>query len=67
MEKTKDWLLLNAVECWLHYCSNTTAYTDDYIRLRDEYREALTALDDSKDAQPAPKRTTRKRTTQSTK
>jgi hypothetical protein len=38
MQKTTDWLLLNAVECWLHYCSNTTEYTEDYYKLRDEYR-----------------------------
>lgn len=67
MQKTTDWLLLNAVECWLYYCSDSVEYKEQYIRLRDEYRNALAALDESKDAQPAPKRTTRKRTTQSTK
>lgn len=76
MTKSKEWLLLNAVECWLHYCSTTTQYTDEYIRLRDEYTKAVQALNEEqehKDAvecnetpaeptQPEPKQS-RKRTT----
>jgi hypothetical protein len=69
MTKSKEWLLLNAVECWLHYCSTTTQYTDEYIRLRDEYTKAVQELNEEqehKDApeliQPEPKQS-RKRTT----
>lgn len=66
MQKTTDWLLLNAVECWLHYCSNTTEYTEDYYKLRDEYRVLV-----NKDTAPVaedertPSRTTRTRTNKS--
>ena len=69
MTKSKEWLLLNAVECWLHYCSTTTQYTDEYIRLRDEYTKAVQALNEEQehkdvpeDVQPEPKQP-RKRTT----
>ena len=64
MTKSKEWLIYNAVKCWLHYCSTTTEYTEEYYKLRDEY-EALAnqngdEVDITKDAQPKP-RATRKR------
>lgn len=43
--KTRTWLLLNAVECWLHHYSGSGDYTEQYITLRDELRLTL-----SKDA-----------------
>ena len=67
MTETREWLLLNAVECWLHHYSNVGKFTDDYIKLRDELRIAVKQTDtftDNKDAaEPTPKPTTpRKRT-----
>lgn len=69
--KQKEWLLLNAIECWLYYCDEQLQYTNEYKVLRDEYRELVAALD-SKDAPEVvapkkPTRTTRSRTTKSTK
>lgn len=70
MNKSKEWLLLNAIECWLYYCDEQLQYTQQYKVMRDEYRE-LVAAHDSKDATkdeaPKPTRTTRSRTTKSTK
>ena len=68
MTETREWLLLNAVECWLHHYSNVGKFTDDYIKLRDELRQAVTQTDtftDNKDAAeipPTSKPTPRKRT-----
>ena len=65
MTKSKEWLIFNAIKCWLHYCANTTEYTDEYYKLRDEY-EALVGskgepIEEIKDA-PQTTRATRKRT-----
>ena len=66
MTETREWLLLNAVECWLHHYSNVGKFTDDYIKLRDELRQAVKETDtftDNKDAAETPlKPTPRKRT-----
>ena len=67
MTETREWLLLNAVECWLHHYSNVGKFTDDYVKLRDELRQAVKQTDtftDNKDAptKPTPKPTPRKRT-----
>jgi len=52
--KSKEWLILNAVECWLHYYSTpNTPTVEQYKELRDEYKQLM-------DAPPKPK-TTRKR------
>ena len=62
MTKSKEWLIFNAVKCWLHYCSTTTEYTEEYYKLRDEYLALLNENDEpveDKDAQTT--RTTRKR------
>lgn len=63
MTKSKEWLIYNAVKCWLHYCSTTTEYTEEYYKLRDEYEALLTQTEkeqESKDA-PTTTRATRKR------
>jgi len=64
MTKSKEWLIFNAVKCWLHYCANTTEYTDEYYKLRDEYEALINKnneeVDNIKDAAPKP-RATRKR------
>ena len=62
MTKSKEWLIFNAVKCWLHYCSTTTEYTEEYYKLRDEYLTLLEKepeVEEDKDAQTT--RTTRKR------
>jgi len=51
--KSKEWLILNAVECWLHHYAHTNTYTEQYMQLRDEFRVL-------KDAAPPVKKTTRK-------
>ena len=64
MTKSKEWLIFNAVKCWLHYCSTTTEYTEEYYKLRDEYLALLEKepeVEESKDAQTTTTRTTRKR------
>ena len=63
MTKSKEWLIFNAVKCWLHYCSTTTEYTEEYYKLRDEYEALLNSedeIEESKDA-PTTTRTIRKR------
>ena len=65
MTKSKEWLIFNAVKCWLHYCSTTTEYTEEYCKLRDEYLALLNQNDEPveelKDATTNTTRTTRKR------
>ena len=54
--KSKEWLILNAVECWLHYYSTpNTPTVEQYKELRDEYQQLLM------DAPPPQPKTTRKR------
>lgn len=54
--KSKEWLILNAVECWLHYYSTpNTPTVEQYKGLRDEYQQLL------KDADAPPPKPTRKR------
>jgi hypothetical protein len=63
MTRSREWLLLNAVESWLHhYSSPNTPTVEQYKQLRDEFHDAYMATI-SKDAdKPAPK-PSRKRTT----
>lgn len=50
--KSKEWLILNACECWLHYYGDPNNSTvEQYKELRDEYKQLIDA--------PKPK-TTRK-------
>jgi hypothetical protein len=65
MTKSKEWLIFNAVKCWLHYCSTTTEYTEEYYKLRDEYEALLNPNDEPveefKDAPTTTTKPTRKR------
>ena len=65
MTKTREWLLLNAVECWLHHYSSPPSETvEQYKQLRDEFHDTFMASIQPKDAaDDPPKRTTRKRNT----
>lgn len=63
MTRSREWLLLNAVEAWLvNYANTGTPTVEQYKQLRDEFHDAyMQTL--SKDAdKPAPKQP-RKRTT----
>jgi hypothetical protein len=61
MTKSKEWLIFNAVKCWLHYCSTTTEYTEEYYKLRDEYLALLEKEPEVRDADTPTTKTTRKR------
>lgn len=63
MTRSREWLLLNAVEAWLvNYANTGTPTVEQYKQLRDEFHDAYMATL-SKDAdKPAPK-SPRKRTT----
>ena len=63
MTRSREWLLLNAVESWLHhYSSPNTPTVEQYKQLRDEFHDAYmaTIIKDAEDT-PAPKQS-RKRT-----
>ena len=72
MTRTREWLLLNAVETWLHHYgeSGTPSTIEQYKELQKEFHDAYMAtitvdleLPPVKDEEPTPTRTTRKRTT----
>ena len=64
MTRSREWLLLNAVECWLHYYSKpNTPTVEQYKQLQAELHDAymLTQNKDAEDTPPPPKQP-RKRT-----
>ena len=63
MTKSREWLLLNAVECWLHYYSQpNTPTVEQYKQLQAEFHDAyMQTL--SKDAEEPTPKPTRKRKT----
>ena len=67
MIRTREWLLLTAVEAWLHHYSKPPSETvKQYKKLRDEFHDTYIKTLDVKDAETEPEspkpRTTRKRT-----
>ena len=64
MTRSREWLLLNAVEAWLvNYANTGTPTVDQYKQLRDEFYDAYMAtLNKDAEDTPAPKQP-RKRTT----
>lgn len=63
MTRSREWLLLNAVESWLHhYSSPNTSTVEQYKQLRDEFHDAYMATLNKDADTPAPKQP-RKRTT----
>jgi len=63
MTRSREWLLLNAVESWLHhYSSPNTSTVEQYKQLRDEFHDAYMATITNDADKPAPK-SPRKRTT----
>jgi len=72
MTRTREWLLLNAVETWLHHygTSGTPSTIEQYKDLQKEFHDAYMAtitvdleLPPVEDEESTPTRTTRKRTT----
>ena len=65
MTRTREWLLLNAVEAWLYHYQSDSHMSEQYKQLRDEFHDAYMASIQTKDAptDDPPKRTTRKRNT----
>jgi len=64
MIRSREWLLFNAVEAWLHHYSKPPSETvEQYKKLRDELHDTFIASIEIKDAETTTKpRTTRKRT-----
>ena len=63
MTRSREWLLLNAVEAWLvNYASTGTPTVEQYKQLRDEFHDAYVATLNKDADKPAPK-SSRKRTT----
>ena len=65
MTKSREWLLLNAVECWLHYYSTpNTPTVEQYKQLQSELHDAyMQSLDKDAPPEPEPKPITKRRTT----
>ena len=65
MIRSREWLLLNAVESWLHHYERAANVDTVYLykQLRDEFHDAYMATlnKDAEDTPPAPK-SPRKRT-----
>ena len=73
LTRSREWLLLNAVESWLYHYENvgTPTTIEQYKQMRDELHDTymLTLRKDAEeiveDEAPEPTRTTRKRSTTS--
>jgi len=66
MTRSREWLLLNAVESWLHhYSSPNTPTVEQYKQLRDEFHDAYMATlhKDAEEPTPSAPKSPRKRTT----
>ena len=63
MIRSREWLLFNAVEAWLHHYSKPPSETvEQYKKLRDELHDTFIASIQLKDADPPKPTTPRKRT-----
>jgi hypothetical protein len=73
LTRSREWLLLNAVEAWLHNYESVgnVATVEQYKLLRNEFHDAymqtlgMDAVQPVEDEAPEPTRTTRKRSTTS--
>ena len=64
MTKSREWLLLNAVECWLYHYQSDSPMSEQYKQLQAEFHDAYMATlhkDAEEPTPPAPK-SPRKRT-----
>ena len=62
MTRSREWLLLNAVEAWLYHYQSDSPMSEQYKQLRDEFHDAYMATLNKDADKPAPKQP-RKRTT----
>ena len=65
MTRSREWLLLNAVEAWLHhYRTPNTPTVEQYKQLRDEFHDAYmaTIIKDAEEPTPPTSKSPRKRT-----
>ena len=62
MTRSREWLLLNAVESWLYHYQSDSPTSEQYKQLRDEFHDAYMATLNKDADKPAPK-SPRKRTT----
>jgi len=65
LQRSREWLLYNAVEAWLHHYSlPNTPTVEQYKQLRDEFHDAYMQTLHKDAPEPTPKSTTstRKRT-----
>ena len=63
MTRSREWLLLNAVECWLHYYSSpNTPTVEQYKQLQAEFHDAYMATlhKDAEEPTPQPPTSSRK-------
>ena len=65
MTRSREWLLLNAVEAWLYHYQSDSPTSEQYKQLRDELHDAYMATYLNKDAEdtPPPPKSPRKRKT----
>jgi len=67
MTRSREWLLLNAVECWLHYYSSpNTPTVEQYKQLQAEFHDAYMATlkePEEQEPKPTPKRKPNAKTT----
>ena len=58
MTRSREWLLLNAVECWLHYYSSpNTPTVEQYKQLQAEFHDAYMVTLNKDAEEPTPKPT----------
>ena len=65
MTRSREWLLLNAVESWLYHYQSDSSTSEQYKQLRDELHDAYmqTLNKDAEPTEPEPKPTPQRRTT----
>ena len=65
MIRSREWLLLNAVESWLHHYERAANVDTVYLykQLRDEFHDAYMATITKDVDEPKPKPTTKRRAT----
>ena len=68
MTRSREWLLLNAVESWLYHYQSDSPTSEQYKQLRDEFHAAYMQTlnkdaETSTEPEPEPKPTPQRRTT----
>jgi len=63
MTRSREWLLLNAVECWLHhYRTPNTPTVEQYKQLQAEFHDAYMQTLSTDAEEPTPKPTRKRKT-----